>query len=45
MADDFGPGEFPEGAMPFLILKRIFPEDFGERRIISEGYLDSCPIV
>jgi hypothetical protein len=21
MADDFGPGEFPQGAMPFLILK------------------------
>jgi hypothetical protein len=26
-------------------LQRIFPEDFGERRIISEGYLHSCSIV
>jgi len=22
--------------------QRIFPEDFGERRIISEGYLNPC---
>jgi len=26
-------------------LQRIFPEDFGERRIISGGYLNSRPIV
>ena len=28
-----------------MILYRIFPKDFGERRIISEGYLHSCSIV
>jgi DNA-directed RNA polymerase specialized sigma24 family protein len=26
-------------------LKQIFPEDFGERQIISERYLNSCPIM
>ena len=27
------------------ILQRIFPAHFGERRIISEGYWNSCPIM
>jgi hypothetical protein len=26
----------------FVMLHRIFPADFGERRTISEGYLNSC---
>src|SRR5216683_2166384 len=28
----------------FAGLQRIFPEDFGERRIISESYLNFCSI-
>src|SRR5467141_1761900 len=28
----------------YTMLKRIFPEDFGERRIISESYLNFCSI-
>jgi hypothetical protein len=28
-----------------LGLIRIFPTHFGERRIISEGYWNSCPIM
>src|SRR2546423_5523688 len=27
-----------------LAVQRIFPEDFGERRIISESYLNPCSI-
>jgi hypothetical protein len=25
-----------------VLMQRIFPADFGERRTISEGYLNSC---
>jgi hypothetical protein len=28
-----------------LVLQRIFPADFGERQIISEGYLNSYSIM
>ncbi len=30
---------------PYRALQRIFPADFGERRTISEGYLNSCSIM
>jgi hypothetical protein len=28
-----------------MLLERIFPAHFGERRIISEGYWNSCSIM
>ena len=38
--------EFQQLVPPFeAAFQRIFPEDFGERRIIPEGYLPSCSLM
>ena len=42
---EFMMGEpLPLATLHNAVLERIFPEDFGERRIISESYLNPCSI-
>ncbi len=43
LGGDITPASLDGTPLPFMY--RILPEDFGERRIISEGYLHFCSIL
>jgi len=37
--------DFHETQEVLVIFQRIFPPDFGEKQIVSEGYLNPCSIM